>query len=141
MANPYITCPNCDAVYDRQFSACPKCRKENAGNVRVYVPSNRIVTLDHIPGHRIASVVGLVTTVSASSIWTASAKGHQAKDDAVTALQDAAAAQGANAVVGVTASSFGARGGLTSVVGGDAVGVLFVGTAVVVEPIEPTRAP
>lgn len=41
----------------------------------------------------------------------------------------------ADAVVGLTSSAFGAAGGITSGFGGDAVGVLLIGTAVLVEPL------
>jgi uncharacterized protein YbjQ (UPF0145 family) len=41
----------------------------------------------------------------------------------------------ANAIVGLVSSSFAAAGGVTGIFGGDAVGVLLIGTAVVVTPL------
>ena len=49
-----------------------------------------------------------------------------------TQLLADAHSRGANAIVGLTCSTFGAGGGITSVLGGDAVGVMLMGTAVVV---------
>lgn len=66
--------------------------------------------------------------------WTAGWKGRQAWGRVIADLGEQASAMGANAVVGATASAFGAGGGVTNVIGGDAVGVLLMGTAVTVEP-------
>ena len=49
--------------------------------------------------------------------------------------------RGANAVVGLTGNTFGAGGGITSAIGGDAVGVLLMGTAVQIEEKQPTISP
>jgi uncharacterized protein YbjQ (UPF0145 family) len=54
-------------------------------------------------------------------------------------LQQAAGDMGATAVLSLTTSSFGAGGGITSVFGGDAVGVLLVGSAVVVQRTSDAR--
>ena len=62
-----------------------------------------------------------------------SAKGNWALDKAIQGLCVEAASRGANAIVGLSATTFGAHGGgITSGFGGDAVGVLLLGTAVVV---------
>ena len=53
-------------------------------------------------------------------------------------LGESADAMGANAIVGLSGSPFGAGGGITSAFGGDAVGILLLGTAV---EIEITREP
>ena len=66
--------------------------------------------------------------------WTASTKGRGALERAFPDLVTAAERLGANAVIGVQASTFGAAGGITSAFGGDAVGVLVLGTAVTIEP-------
>jgi hypothetical protein len=50
-------------------------------------------------------------------------------------LRKVAGSARANAIVGLHASTFGAHGGITNVLGGDAVGVLLMGTAVIVEPL------
>ena len=56
-------------------------------------------------------------------------------------LRRSAARLGANAILGLRSSAFGAAGGITSAFGGDAVGVLLMGTAVTVEPDrEPSAA-
>ena len=97
------------------------------------VKSSRVTTLHELPGHRITEVQGVVSMLGSASGWTASSKGNNALNEALIGLRQAAAQLGGNAIVGLTSSTFGARGGVTSVVGGDAVGVLLVGTAVTVE--------
>ena len=58
-------------------------------------------------------------------------------------LRQTAGALGANAIVGLSGSTFAAGGGITNMLGGDAVGVLLIGTAVLVERVEevPTGQP
>ncbi len=97
------------------------------------IDSAFITTLPALPGYRIARVLGLVSQLSATSGFTATVKGQGALNIATGELIAAAQRLGANAVVGVSASPFGAGGGITSAFGGDAVGVLMLGTAVVVE--------
>lgn len=97
------------------------------------VSSARTTTLQALPGSRVVQVHGLVTALIGSSGLTAGIKGRVALDMATQNLRADAYQLGANAIVGLTASAFGAAGGLTSVFGGDAVGVLLVGTAVTVE--------
>jgi uncharacterized protein YbjQ (UPF0145 family) len=97
------------------------------------IPRSRIVTLDHVPGHRVRDVLGLVTELTSASGWTAKIKGNTALEGALGNLVDSAVELGANAIIGVQAATFGAGGGITNVVGGDAVGVLITGTAVFVE--------
>ena len=70
--------------------------------------------------------------MSSASGFTAASKGAAALEKALPGLRRRAEEIGANAVVGVTASAFGAGGGITSALGGDAVGILLIGTAVVV---------
>ena len=98
------------------------------------VQSDYITTLQALPGHTITEVLGPVSVLSGSAGLTATEKGRAALSTAMRQLSDAATEMGANAVVGLIASTFGAGGGITSVFGGDAVGVLLLGTAVVVEP-------
>jgi uncharacterized protein YbjQ (UPF0145 family) len=100
------------------------------------IDASRITTLHVLPGHRIVRSLGLVSQLSATSGFTATMKGKDALTTATTQLITTAQRLGANAIVGVSASSFGAGGGITSAFGGDAVGVLLLGTAVVVEPEE-----
>jgi uncharacterized protein YbjQ (UPF0145 family) len=112
---------------------------------RVGVHLDRVTTLATLPGYLITKGLGVVTELSATSGLTATMKGTAALDAAMTALCSTAGAMRANAIVGLTSSVFGAGGGITSAFGGDAVGVLLVGTAVVVEPLNPAadepRAP
>jgi uncharacterized protein YbjQ (UPF0145 family) len=98
------------------------------------VQSERVTTLQELPGYRVTRVLGVVTDLSAASGFTASMKGQSALTDSMRRLRSNAAAMGANAVLALTSSAFGAAGGITSAFGGDAVGILLVGTAVVVEP-------
>jgi len=54
---------------------------------------------------------------------------------ALAILYERAADLGGNAVLGLVPSTFGAGGGITNALGGDAVGVLLLGTAAIVEPV------
>jgi uncharacterized protein YbjQ (UPF0145 family) len=90
----------------------------------------RITTLPTLPGFRITESVGIVSVIRAASGWTAGTKGNDALTKAHRELMEQATALGANAVVGVSGSAFGAAGGITNVLGGDAVGILLMGTAV-----------
>jgi uncharacterized protein YbjQ (UPF0145 family) len=96
------------------------------------IPRYRVTTTEQLPGHQITQVIGVVTQLESASGWTAASKGNSALDRAMSGLSETAASMGANAIVGLHASTFGAHGGITSGLGGDAVGVLLVGTAVVV---------
>jgi uncharacterized protein YbjQ (UPF0145 family) len=102
----------------------------------------RVVTLSDLPGHRITKVHGVVSGVGSLSGWTAADKGRGAVDKAFPDLLASARRLGANAVIGLHGSPFGAGGGITNMLGGDAVGVLLIGTAVtaelIVDPPEPS---
>jgi uncharacterized protein YbjQ (UPF0145 family) len=100
------------------------------------VQSEMITTLQALPGHRVVRVLGVVTELTATSGLTATAKGTSALSSAMQTLRHSAANMGANAVLGLTAGVFGAAGGVTGVLGGDAVGVLLMGSAAVVEPVQ-----
>jgi uncharacterized protein YbjQ (UPF0145 family) len=113
---------------------------ESTAAARQAVTDMSVVTLQSLPGHRIVKVLGPVSMLSGSSGLTATVKGQAAVGTAMQQLVVAAAGMGANAVVGLTASTFGAGGGITSAFGGDAVGVLLLGTAVIVEPDDGTIA-
>jgi uncharacterized protein YbjQ (UPF0145 family) len=99
------------------------------------IPNARIVTLQALPGYRIVEVLGVVTELTSASGWTASSKGNSALDRAKSGLVHTALGLGANAIVGLSTATFGAHGGLTSGLGGDAVGILLSGTAVRVLPL------
>jgi len=109
---------------------------ESRASAPEMIRADRMTTLDNLPGYRIVQVLGVVSGVGSKSGWTASSKGSDAQDRSYEAILEAAFELEANAIVGVSASAFGAGGGITSVLGGDAVGVLYVGTAVVVEAID-----
>jgi len=98
---------------------------------------DHVTTLDWVPDYRVVKTLGLVSAIGANSGWTAKTKGDIADDRAQDVLMQAAARLGADAVLGVRASAFGAGGGITGAFGGDAVGILYVGTAAVVEPETP----
>lgn len=100
------------------------------------LPPERMTTLESLPNHRIVRVCGLVSYVSSDSGWTASTKGNNALEGAFQEIGRQGRSLQADAIVGVSISAFGARGGVTSMVGGDAVGIAIVGTAVVTEPLE-----
>jgi uncharacterized protein YbjQ (UPF0145 family) len=123
---------------------CGKCTKQLAWLPKTHVePENEtelvLTTIDSVPGYRITEVIGLVTQLAGSSGLTAGVKGRDAKSGALRALNKSALSMGANAVVGIQFSAFGAGGGLTNVFGGDAVGVLVSGTAVTIEKIEVSK--
>ncbi|MFN8173308.1 MAG: hypothetical protein U0R65_15785 [Candidatus Nanopelagicales bacterium] len=100
----------------------------------VQVDLRRVVTTDTLPGHRIVEVMGVVSELTSASGWTASTKGNIALTSALSGLLEAAMDMGANAIVGLHVATFGAHGGITSGFGGDAVGVLLMGTAVRAAP-------
>lgn len=95
----------------------------------------KISTTDEIFGYRITKFVGPVSEIAGASGTTAGRKGSHALWKAMDGLSKQASSIGANAIVGLQGSAFGAGGGITNMLGGDAVGVLLIGTAVVVEPI------
>lgn len=99
------------------------------------IPMAGMTTTPEFPGHRIVAVHGVVSEISSSSIWTAKKKGESAFEAATAGLREQADALGANAIIGLSAAAFGAQGGVTRVVGGDAVGVILLGTAVTIEPL------
>ena len=129
-------CNSCGRVAD--LSDLPAA--EAAGDAFRPIPTARMTTLPGVPSCRITAVLGVATELTSASGWTAATKGNIALDAGLSGLNRTAKAMGANAVVGLVASTFGAHGGLTAGFGGDAVGVLLMGTAVVVED-EPSTDP
>lgn len=121
---------------------CTKCRRPvkldpaSVPVARVPLAPDRITTLAELPGHRIVRVHGPVSVLTGSSGLTATSKGNAALSAALGSLAQEAALMRANAIVGLTGSAFGAAGGITSAFGGDAVGVMLLGTAVTVELLE-----
>jgi uncharacterized protein YbjQ (UPF0145 family) len=98
-----------------------------------YIPATHVTTLPTLPGYRTTGALGVVSELAAAAGFTAGMKGNDALRDAMLGLNRSAKLLGANAIVGIQATTFGAKGGITSGLGGDAVGVLLLGTAVTVE--------
>lgn len=130
---------SCGREYNAaRLPTCPACGKApgatSTDGRRVElskgVPHGRVTTLPTLPGYDITEVLGVVTNLSANSGWTAKSKGNNALDQALSGLRSSAEAMGASAIVGLTGGPFGAHGGITSGLGGDAVGILLMGTAV-----------
>lgn len=94
------------------------------------VPRLLMVSTDSLPGYTITKVLGLVSSVDSDAVWTASSKGQNALDASLAALVVQARSLNADAIIGLHMAAYGARGGVTSMVGGDAVGVIVWGTAV-----------
>lgn len=97
------------------------------------VAEEMVTTLPELAGFRITKAHGTVSELAATSGFTASLKGNSALASALRALRESAAEMSANSIVGLSGSPFAAGGGITSAFGGDAVGVLLMGTAVTVE--------
>ncbi len=136
--------PRCANGHSVMVTACPACRSDRGlsaspsdddrfASAPSMVDPRMVTTLQSLPGHRTVSVLGVVSELSATSGWTASSKGGTALENAMWRLRRTAASMGADAILGVVASSFGAGGGITNMLGGDAVGVLLLGTAVTAE--------
>ena len=99
------------------------------------IPPHLVTTLQCPPGHRVVRGLGVASSLTSASGLTASMKGNDALGAAMSQLRTRAKELGGNAIVGLSQSSFGAAGGITSVMGGDAVGILLIGTVVHVEPL------
>lgn len=68
-----------------------------------------MTTLDYVPGFQAVAALGLISAVGSASGWTASAKGSEARFNALITLGRSAAELGANAVIGVQVSWFGSN--------------------------------
>jgi uncharacterized protein YbjQ (UPF0145 family) len=79
--------------------------------------------------------LGVVNALDSASGFTAGSKGNTALSSALAMLYQRAAELGGNEVLGLETSTCGAGGGITNALGGDAVGVLLLGTAAIVEPV------
>ncbi|NRQ51562.1 hypothetical protein [Aeromicrobium stalagmiti] len=90
-----------------------------------------ITTLPTLPGYRIVRTVGIVTDAGTGSGATAKTKAARAYREAMDTLAVSGVSVGGNAIVGLTISSFGSSIGGTAM--GDAVGILLMGAAVVIE--------
>ncbi len=111
---------------------------QRATTVPIGIPTAMVTTLPTLPGYQVTKVHGIVSELTSASGWTAASKGNTALNRAIDDVRASASALSANAVVGLAATAFGAHGGITNIVGGDAVGVLLLGTAVSVEPLDAT---
>lgn len=91
------------------------------------VPMKFVTTLHEYPGSRTVECFGLIAIVTSTAANTASEKGRESLRSGLTELSVVAAEKGANAILGLQISNFGAsQGGML----GDAVGVSLMGTAV-----------
>jgi uncharacterized protein YbjQ (UPF0145 family) len=106
--------------------------------VHLSIDPEKVTTLQTLPGYETIRALGVVSELGAASGFTAGSKGATALERAMSALRGRAEELGANAIVALSASTFGAGGGITSAFGGDAVGVLLMGSAVMVEPLTAT---
>lgn len=137
---PRVGKPPCANGHRVHVTNCSECHRESAAacvipmSAATPINADMVTTLAIVPGFRIARALGVVTELSATSGWTAGWKGTTALEGAMNGLRRSAAAMGANGVVGPTSSTFAAGGGITNMLGPDAVGVLLVGTAVHLGP-------
>ncbi len=97
------------------------------------VPLERITSLDAVPGRTVDRSLGAVTVIAAGGGWTAEHRGREALERAMSEIGAAAGRRGADAVVGLSVSAFGARSSVAAL-NGDAIGIVLLGTAVVLEP-------
>ena len=80
-------------------------------NTVMPIAAERVTTLGTLPGHRTVEALGMVTELSATSGFTATAKGNSALVEERRDFRTAAARMGANAVLGLIATPFAAGGG------------------------------
>ena len=139
MSDDLIACPNCGQMQSYLRKKCKSCGGSfSAVTANEPIASRaglRMSTTSEIPGSKVVKHLGLVSELSSASGWSAASKGNSALERAVAGFSISAAKLGANAIIGVQTSTFGAGGGITNMLGGDAVGILIVGTAVVVEDL------
>lgn len=95
------------------------------------VPLEFVTTLHEYPGFETVKCFGLVAIVTSTAGMGATEKGLGSLRSGLKDLRVHAAQKGANAIVGLQISNFGASiGGVM----GDAVGVSLIGTAVSLVP-------
>jgi uncharacterized protein YbjQ (UPF0145 family) len=90
-----------------------------------------VTTLPELPGYVIVKTHGIVADVGTGAGKVARAKGVEAFQAALNGVRWSAASKGANAIVGLQVSMFGASIGGAM---GDAAGATLMGTAVTVRP-------
>ena len=73
----------------------------------------RVTTLASLPGFRVTRMLGVVSELASDSGWTASSKGTSALSSAMEGLNRTARSLGANAILGLSATTFGAHAGIT----------------------------
>lgn len=104
-----------------------------AASLHLQVDPAMVSALAEMPGHRVIQSFGVVTEMSTAGTWSAATKGAAALDEAMIGIRTAAARAGGNAILGLRGVPFGV--GRTGPATSDAVGVLLMGDAVLVEPI------
>lgn len=105
----------------------PKESASGTPSSSLVVAESRVCTTDQLPGYTIVRVLGIVSDLGATST-----SGSFPLFAALSKLRVSAGELGANAIVGLTGGPFGARGGISSQFGGNAIGIFLMGTAVVV---------
>lgn len=100
------------------------------------IGTERLLTIDHFPGHDIEAVLGTVTDNVSSMAWGSSEKDPATSFQAATeSIRAQAERLGANAIIGLSAVALTPRTGLAALAG-DTPGVLLMGTAVRVKPAD-----
>ncbi len=89
-----------------------------------------MATLPELPGYVVTEIHGVVTAVSTQNVKGSKGKAVDSLETAMYEIRAAAWDKGGNAVLGLKTSTFAASIGGAM---GDAVGVVVVGTAVVLE--------
>ena len=131
-------CPACQAVHSLARALNERKRADDTEHRKAslaYLDLERVTTLQELPGYRTVRSRGLVFALQGASGLTAGGKGREAASRATRDFLEEARRMGANAVLGVHTAAFGAGGGITNILGGDAVGIVLVGTAAVVEAL------
>jgi uncharacterized protein YbjQ (UPF0145 family) len=91
-----------------------------------------VTTLPELPGYVTVAAHGIVADIGTGFGRTARNKAVDSFTDALNGVRWSAASKGANAIVGLQISNFGASQGGAGF--GDAVGTTLLGTAVTVQP-------
>ena len=129
-------CPLCSS---RETTGnCPKCGDvAHEGDCAAGLQLDMVTTLSTIPNFRIVEHVGFVSALTSNvSLMpgsTVSKQGNSALSQAMFELMASAGQLGANAIVGVQTSAYSATKGS---LGGDSVGILVTGSAVIVDELD-----
>jgi len=129
-------CPLCSSR--ESTGNCPKCGDEaHVGDCAAGLQLNMVTTLSSVPNFCIVEHLGFVSAIT-SNVGvlpgaTVSKQGNSALSQAMFELMASARQMGANAIVGVQTTAYSANKGS---IGGDSVGILVSGSAVIVEELD-----